>query len=122
MRGVLEQLEGQQIATAAELVANTLRSGGLIPMFGSEDSLLLAIEVFFRAGGLVAVNPILDLRLQFNSGVIESTEFERTSGAAQEHVHAKILGGVWFVLGIAYDAVKTDGFRENPAMYDLSSF
>lgn len=34
--------------------------------------------------------------------------------------HAKILGGVWFVLGITYDAIKTRGFRESPAMYDLS--
>ncbi|MGH9616083.1 MAG: APC family permease [Acidobacteriaceae bacterium] len=35
-------------------------------------------------------------------------------------VHAKILGGVWFVLGIAYDGMKTDWFRKSPAMYDLS--
>lgn len=34
--------------------------------------------------------------------------------------HAKILGSVWFVLGITYDAIKTRGFRESPAMYDLS--
>lgn len=34
--------------------------------------------------------------------------------------HAKILGGAWFVLGIVYDAIQTRGFRESPAMYDLS--
>ena len=34
--------------------------------------------------------------------------------------HAKILGGGWFVLGIIYDAIKTKGFRESPAMYDVS--
>lgn len=84
VRSVLEELEIQQIVPAAELVAATLRRGGLIHMFGTGHSLLLAIEVFFRAGGLVAVNPILDRRLQFDGGVIESTEFERTSGAAQE--------------------------------------
>lgn len=84
VRRALEELEIQQILSAATLVANSLRSGGLIHMFGAGHSLLLAIEVFFRAGGLVAVNPILDRRLQFDGGVIESTEFERTSGAAQE--------------------------------------
>ena len=82
VRGVLEKLEIQQILSAAALVANSLRSGGLIQMFGAGHSLLLAIETFFRAGGLVAVNPILDRRLQFDGGVIESTEFERSSGAA----------------------------------------
>ncbi len=84
VRGVLEQLEIQQIIAAAELIVAVLRGGGLIHMFGAGHSLLLAIEAFFRAGGLVAVNPILDRRLQFDGGVIESTEFERTSGAAQE--------------------------------------
>jgi amino acid transporter len=34
--------------------------------------------------------------------------------------HAKILGGIWFVLGIAYSAAKTKGFRQSPPMYDLS--
>lgn len=84
VRGVLQELELQQILSAAALVATSLRSGGLIHMFGSGHSLLLAVEAFFRAGGLVAVNPILDRRLQFDGGVIESTEFERTLGAAQE--------------------------------------
>ena len=82
--GVLGELELEQILPASDLVATSLRGGGLIHMFGAGHSLLLAIEVFFRAGGLAAVNPILDRRLQFDGGVIESTEFERTSGAAQE--------------------------------------
>jgi uncharacterized phosphosugar-binding protein len=34
------------------------------------------------------VNPILDQRLQFEGGVIESTEFERTTGAAKELARA----------------------------------
>lgn len=84
VRGVLGALQLEQIVAGASLVAASLRNDCLIHMFGSGHSLLLAIEVFFRAGGLVAVNPILDRRLQFDGGVIESTEFERTSGAAQE--------------------------------------
>lgn len=84
VRSVIEKLETTQILSAAALVADSLRNGGLIHMFGAGHSLLLAIETFFRAGGLVAVNPILDRRLQFDGGVLESTEFERTSGAARE--------------------------------------
>ena len=32
---------------------------------------------------------------------------------------AKILGGLWFVVGIGYDAWKTRGFRRAPAMLDF---
>lgn len=35
-------------------------------------------------------------------------------------LQAKILGGGWFVVGISYDAIKTNGFRKSPPMYDLS--
>lgn len=33
---------------------------------------------------------------------------------------AKIVGGLWFLVGIAWDAVKTKGFRAPPAMIDFS--
>jgi len=32
---------------------------------------------------------------------------------------AKIIGGCWFVVGTAYDAVKTRGFKEHPARIDF---
>ena len=84
LSGMLKELELEQILAAAGLVAASLRSGCLIHMFGTGHSQLLTLEVFFRAGGLAAVNPILDQRLQFDGGVLGSTEFERTSGAAEE--------------------------------------
>src|SRR5439155_17515532 len=33
---------------------------------------------------------------------------------------AKILGGIWCAVGLAYTAIKTRGFRNRPAMIDLS--
>ncbi len=33
---------------------------------------------------------------------------------------AKIVGGIWFVVGIAYLAYNTRGFRQKPAMVDFS--
>jgi amino acid transporter len=33
---------------------------------------------------------------------------------------AKIVGGIWFVLGLVYVAVKTRGFRSAPVMIDFS--
>jgi hypothetical protein len=32
---------------------------------------------------------------------------------------AKLLGGCWFIVGTAYDAVKTRGFKERPARIDF---
>lgn len=84
VRDVLEKLELPQVLTAAEFVAATLRAGSLVHVFGAGHSALLAQEVFYRAGGLVAIRPILDRRLQFEDGVIQSTEFERKHGAAHD--------------------------------------
>jgi hypothetical protein len=42
----------------------------------------MAEEAFFRAGGLAPVNPILDARLQFFHGALESTSAERRTGYA----------------------------------------
>ncbi len=33
---------------------------------------------------------------------------------------AKIVGGIWFVIGIVYVGVKTRGFRTKPVMIDFS--
>lgn len=81
---VLAELEEQQVVAAAGLVADALRHGGIVHVFGAGHSALLAQEVFYRAGGLVAVRPVLDHRIQFEDGVIESTEFEREPRAAEE--------------------------------------
>ena len=35
-------------------------------------------------------------------------------------VRAKVVGGIWCVLGLIYTAIKTRGFRTQPVMLDLS--
>ncbi len=79
---VLGRIEMDQVRRAAELVAAALEAEGIIHLFGSGHSSLLAQEVFYRAGGLVAINPLLDPRLGFERGAVESTEFERDAGHA----------------------------------------
>jgi uncharacterized phosphosugar-binding protein len=51
--------------------------------FGSGHSHLIAEEAFFRAGGLVPVNPVLDDGLMFLRGALESTRAEREPGLAR---------------------------------------
>lgn len=85
LRAILDRIEREQagnIRHAGSLVAATLVSGGIIHTFGSGHSHLIADEAFFRAGGIVAVNPILDERLIFLEGALESTRAEREIGLA----------------------------------------
>lgn len=72
-----------QIRRAAQLIADTLAADGLVHTFGTGHSHLLAEEAFFRAGGLVAVDPIRDSRLMMLEGAIASTRAEREHGLAR---------------------------------------
>src|SRR5690348_16522897 len=91
VRKVLDEINLEQIGQAAEVIAAALRSDGIIQVFGAGHSSLLAQEIFFRAGGLVAVNPVLSRRLSFEGGVVESTEFERRAESADA-----LVGGADF--------------------------
>ncbi len=84
IRTVLDSIDFTQLRAAGTLIAAALDSGGIIHTFGSGHSWLLSQEVFCRAAGLVAINPILDSRLGFEYGALEGTEFERSIEAAEE--------------------------------------
>jgi uncharacterized phosphosugar-binding protein len=43
---------------------------------------MIAEEVFYRAGGLIPINAMLDTTVVLSGGALRSTETERTSGAA----------------------------------------
>ena len=82
---VLHRIETEQaanIAAAADIVAAAIAAGGVVHIFGAGHSHIIAEEAFYRAGGLTAINPILDPRLIFLHGVLESTRAEREPGYA----------------------------------------
>jgi uncharacterized phosphosugar-binding protein len=86
LQAVLQRIKREQainIKWAGELVAASLSAGGVIHTFGTGHSHLIADEAFFRAGGIAAVNPILDERLIFLKGALESTRSEQESGLAR---------------------------------------
>jgi uncharacterized phosphosugar-binding protein len=81
-RAVQEQ--GIAIQQAATLVTECLNRGGVVHSFGTGHAHLIAAEPFYRAGGLVPVNAILDERITFARGAVESTRAERTPGLASD--------------------------------------
>lgn len=72
----------ESVGDAAALVADALAGGGLLHTFGTGHSHLLAEEIFYRAGGLAAVNPILVDPLMLHAGAARSTALERVPGLA----------------------------------------
>lgn len=86
LQSVLKRIKGEQeqnIESAGKIVAESISKGGIIHTFGTGHSHLIAEEIFFRAGGIAPVNPILDERLMFLKGALESTRVERESGLAR---------------------------------------
>lgn len=76
----LDEEQGGAISAAADAVASALAADGLIHVFGSGHSHLLALEGFYRAGGLAAVDPILVESLMLHGNAALSTAFERSAG------------------------------------------
>ena len=78
----LATLEWANLSTAAGLVADSLARGGTVHAFGTGHSHMLAEELFYRAGGLVRVKPILFEGLMLHAGAELSTSLERLPGVA----------------------------------------
>lgn len=72
--------QAENIEAAAREVADTLKNGGRVHTFGTGHSHMLAEEIFYRAGGLVNVNPILETGLMLHESASKSTELERLEG------------------------------------------
>ena len=71
------------VREAGALVARAFARRGLVHIFGSGHSHMLAEEAFYRAGGAARVCPILVPRHMLHEGVVRSTELERESGHAE---------------------------------------
>lgn len=84
---LLRRVHDEQLPTlnaAAARIADCIISGGLWHVFGTGHSQLLAAELFYRAGGLVPVNAILDLPLSVMVNARRSTWLERVPGYGEQ--------------------------------------
>lgn len=74
--------EMNNISDAARRCRDAVAGGGLIYIFGTGHSHMLAEEGHYRAGGLAPVVPILASSLMLHEGAAASTKLERQSGLA----------------------------------------
>ena len=95
LRVILARITDEQsgnICRAGKIVAESIANGGLVHTFGTGHSHIIAEDVFFRAGGIAAINPILDERFIFLKGALESTRAERESGIAAQLLSLENVG------------------------------
>ena len=85
LSGILEKINGnqEQYRTTAAAILERVKQGGMIFPFGTGHGHLLALEMFYRAGGMMGVNPILTEELMLHKSATGSSAFERSEGKAE---------------------------------------
>ena len=95
LKAVLDSVERSQkesIKKAADYIAECLTTGHMLFTFGTGHSSLLAMEIFYRAGGFASVYPILDENLLLHKSASESSVLERKEGTGTELIRKSGCG------------------------------
>lgn len=79
----IQEKERENISKAAEMIAGSLAKEGVLHIFGSSHSLILAEEIFYRAGGLASIDLISAPGMRVEDGRV-STWHERQEGYATQ--------------------------------------
>lgn len=80
----IEKNGAESIEKAALALSKVLTEGKKLFIFGTGHSHMLAEELFYRAGGLVQIQPILIDELMLHIDAYASTEAERKEGLAEK--------------------------------------
>jgi uncharacterized phosphosugar-binding protein len=80
---LVEEAEQTQIEQAAVWIADSIANDGLLHLFGCGHSHILVEDFFYRAGGLVPVNAILETSVMLHEGAVKSSQVERMEGYAR---------------------------------------
>jgi uncharacterized phosphosugar-binding protein len=81
----INELERESMNKAVALISATIQKGGIVQLFGSGHSQLLAQESFYRAGGLVPVKPISIEPLMLHTGAVTSSQNEKDASRMDEY-------------------------------------
>ncbi|MEM1610133.1 MAG: SIS domain-containing protein [Sulfolobales archaeon] len=85
IHSIFERILSEEMANmerASEEMAMGIMNDRLIYVLGTGHSMLVAVEMFHRAGGLARIYPMLDTALSPFSGAAKSSMIERLSGYA----------------------------------------
>jgi len=76
----LRDSQREAMKAAVDVITNAVADGGIVHVAGTGHSHMLAEEVFVRAGGLAAVNAILEPSLMLHTGALKGSFTERLYG------------------------------------------
>ncbi len=79
----IKETQTEKMKTASKMVAETIKNDGIIYIFGCGHSHLIALDCFYRAGGLANVSAMLDTDLMLHNGAAKSSKMEKMSGIAE---------------------------------------
>ena len=102
----LSETHSSAIHAAAELFAGHIARGNLIHVFGAGHSHMLAEEVFFRAGGLLSFNALLDPALMLHVSAMASGSVERITEYAQILLDKYPIANEDAILVISYSGIN----------------
>ncbi len=78
--------QNEQLNSASKLVEKVLKESGLIYVFGCGHSHIFAEELFYRAGGLANIVPILYEPLMLHKGAMQSSVNEKKNKYAETFI------------------------------------
>lgn len=111
----VEEKESGTLERAANIIAQQISRGGILYLFGCGHSHLLAEEVFYRAGGLAPIYPILVEDVMLHRGAMRSSYLERQGDWIQEHLQKVDIGEQDICIVISTSGV-------NPVPIDVAQF
>lgn len=96
----VERAEAESMERAADLIAESIADGRVLHYFAAGHSHMLGEELFYRAGGLVPVNAIVEPALMVTNGAGKSSHMERLPGLARIILNdARISAGDVMIVG-----------------------
>ena len=107
--GDIRDTQREQILAAARLAADTMCRDGIVYVFGCGHSHILSEEVFYRAGGLACVSPIVYEPLMLHESATTSGKLEKTQGLADT-----VLAGYEFGRHDLLFVISTSGVNGVP--------
>ena len=113
--GIINEIratERENILKAARVVADHVKQDKLVYVFGpGGHSNLAAMEIFFRAGGLMHINAILNQETMLNTGALKSMQVERLPGYGKIVVEDYNIGEgdlLWIVNAYGINSATID--------------
>lgn len=79
----VEKNEQENIVKSSQIMFEAMKNGLVVHTFATGHSHMFCEELFYRAGGLVQINPILSPFLMQHEGAVRSTKFERLQGVSK---------------------------------------